>query len=614
MVLVDMPKTEEELTYVAALAPFIVHNGYYHPFFILDDGNLDEHQLWTISHMKITNVPKLLFTNSEATVRNVETQLTNVIHYQLSNNVFRAFMGFDGEIQVGSYEEALWVAPLARVQNKIITVGETTYRCQEHVWEELANLGINATYVIVTNPLDYSNETFSDFDAQFHIPALSLVAPELAAYHHAYVITNIEESTETVGYMDVELNSRAIGILLKLREINSRYGPIEYINIVGSAAAVPQFQFPDQTSPEEQPKEADKLVNSDVAYGFLDEDIYTMDAAVGRIINYNVQGASNQIARTIGYHYLLNTSVLVNYTDGPRYVNWWVHCASFSGYQITYQRRQATPARFWCRDVEDERMEYEYYGPAGYGHKLIGDKSVEPTQEPSINPIVEASGLLAYRGHGSDHGSLYSIRVFGPNGEEGKLESTEVHNMFLPPQIAMFVSCMNAKIHGLGWNKDDEPLDMERAYATNYLYGGAIVLGGSTEVSYSNSGQDSDAAVGEVTGNHKWDLNDAIYAFFWDGVLNHEADHGTVGKALQWTVNRYMNNPNHDFKVSPFEQTPEDPDWYSEKAAHWKESAMFVIYGDPAFSPYQPARGANSYDPWHNGENDYTSFSERIRI
>ncbi len=239
---------------------------------------------------------------------------------------------------------------------------------------------------------------------------------------------------------------------------------------------------------------------------------------------------------------------------------------------------------------------------------LIGD-GVVGTAEPNMHPILESSSYVAYRGHGSDYGSLYSVRVYGPNGEEGKISSEEVREMDLPPQTAFFVSCQNAKIHGTGYGEDAEDVEMDRLFATSYLYGGAVAVGGATEVSYSNIGQDFSAGTEEhlpgiinpawSDGDYEWDLNDAIYAFWWDGILNTEEEYGTIGHAMRWIVNRYMNNPNRDYQISPFESTEE-----SGRGGHWKETAMFAVYGDPAHRPAVTLPGENSYNPWKNGAED----------
>ena len=605
MIFVDEPNDYNEMIFVAALSSIAVREDNYNPLFILEQGKLDQHQQWAIEHMDNSDIPKLVFSSSDSTVELLRSQLGEIPDeniYIPGPKTLAQFKGFADYISVGSYKEALWAAPLAKIENKVIVQGKSTYSSQKEVWEKLYSLDVPANYIVITNSYDFDSVTlvenqpdYDEYDSKFHVPKLSVLSAELAAYREAYVITDCQPSRDQIGTMDIDLNTRAIGTYLTIKNVSAMYGPAEYVCIVGSAAAIPQFQMPGVDD--------DVIVNSDCMYGFLDKDKYTMDAAVGRIINLNLQGASNQLAKIFAYEHLTD-AVTVEYSDvagGTQDVVWKQHGASFSGYQITYERLQATPARWICEDYEDEGMDYEYLGPSGSG-ELIGD-ATKNSDEQDLGTICEASGFVAYRGHGSDYGSLYSLRVY-TDDQVGKLSGEEAALLNLPPQVAFFVSCMNAKIHGTGYGVDAADVEYERLFGVNYLYGGALAVGGATEVSYSNVGQDIDSLWARYGAgilhddNHHWDLNDAWYAFFWDGLLNHEEEYGTVGKALQWAENRYIKY--HDNQVSPFEWTDD-----SEMGGHWKELTMFVIYSDPAFAPGLTTPGANQFDHWHNGDDDY---------
>jgi hypothetical protein len=438
MVLVEEPQNEEDMAFIAALSPLVVRN-HYNPMFILQDGSLDQYQLWTIEHMSIKDVPKLLFTNSEEVISSVQSQVDNVEVFEKNNDILLDFKGFDGTISVGSYEEALWVAPLANLENKMITIGKSTYKYQEDVWGEMASKGVKANYVIVANPEDYKTDIFytsgfsykqdgnpappTPYNASCHIPKLSAVAAELAAYHQAYVLTDIESSLEEIGYMDVELNSKAIGMLLKLREMNEEFGPIEYICLVGSAEAVAQFQLPDETGAEGE-AEGDGLVNSDCLYGFLDDEIHVMDAAVGRIINYNVQGASNQISRTLGYDYIIDVIDVSYSMSGTQTVNWRNHASVWNGYEVADMRLQMTPGLYATDDFEDEGFTSEYMRTTSnegvWGSVQNPGSGRETFKETEIKPIMESSSLVAYRGHGSWHATFYTWEPEEANDPEGK--------------------------------------------------------------------------------------------------------------------------------------------------------------------------------------------------
>jgi hypothetical protein len=631
MILVDKPDTMHEMAFVAALSSLAVHQTMdgapsYHPMFILQDGMLTEHQLHTIETLANKDVPKLVFAVNGVLPDGLGNQVTieeqNV--FDMDGKRLGDFFTYDGYISVASYREALWVSPLANMENKVIIIdpGTPTFPNQNAVWDEMTKLGKPSDMIVAVNPYDMDVETletntpgyftenfngnpsYEYQDSLWHIEALGCIAAEFAAYHQAYVITDIQPSMTELGYMNTELNQRAIGQYEIIKNVSDTYGHPEYVVMVGSHAAVPQFQVPDETSSDSGSVEGDKLVSSDVMYGFLTDDLYHMSAATSRLVSLNLPALSNQMVRTWLYDKIALEKT-VEYSDGPKTVDWSKHGGSFSGYHITYQRRQATPARYICRDWEDEGMSYEYCGPAGWTGplgKYWPDPFIQRTDMADMKAVLQASSMVAYRGHGSDYGSLYLLPYMWGE-EDGALKSDEILEMYLPPQVAMIVSCMNAKIAGGGWNSAPAPVELERLFCLNYQAAGCIAYAGATEVSFSNVGQDSDAVTGEATGDHKWDLNDAWYAFFWDGLLNHEEEHGTLGKAIQWAENRYINNPNHNKQYSPFHG---DPAGFTESldGPHWKETAMFACYGDPTWSPHNYNMGAGSYDPWHNGNND----------
>ena len=363
IVIVDEPQTEYEMAFIACLAPVVNHNGY-HPFFILEGGQLDAHSLWTVQQSDLANLPVLLFSNNSELEKSLASQLTGVKRLAMSRHTLEDFAGFEGRLTVRSYREALWAAPVAAARNFTLALGPSTYKTQEQSWKALQKLGVPASYVVVANPRDYNDRIFEDL---VNARALSAVAAEMAAYHRAYVVTDIAPSTEPLvdlgGNQELaNLNANCTGLLATLRNISAAYGPVENIAIVGSHGAVPQFSLPDLSQ-----SEGDKLVSSDSCYGFLDPDDMTIDAAVGRIVNYNVQGASNQLVRTYCYE-RMTQSVDVQYSDGSTKNRIWTkHGASFNGYEITHNRMQATPGYYWCRDAEDEGMSWEYYGPSGIG-------------------------------------------------------------------------------------------------------------------------------------------------------------------------------------------------------------------------------------------------------
>ena len=70
--------------------------------------------------MNMQETPKLIFTDKEGTISALKSQITinENLTFLPEPAVLGNFKGFDGFISVASYKEALWVAPLAKIENK----------------------------------------------------------------------------------------------------------------------------------------------------------------------------------------------------------------------------------------------------------------------------------------------------------------------------------------------------------------------------------------------------------------------------------------------------------------------------------------------------------------
>lgn len=625
IIVTERPSTDEQRVLTVGLSSLAVKDGKYHPLFFVDSLGLDDHQLWTIEHLKNNDVPYYIFYFSHENIPDViQEQLKSIgitpqiVPYRLTSSVLKDFKGFRGIIYASTYEEALWIVPLAQLKERIIIYGKQTFRSQEDVWEALKREGLDAKYVVVTNPEDWQdmNSHFFDvngneYNLSFHVKDLSLLAAQIAAFRQGYVFTDISPPDELPEEFDNDLfrppydpdrNLVAIHILMQIREIDNRYGPIENIALIGSPEAVPQFSIQDYYSGLPEPDG----VQSDSIYGFLDADPFTMDAAVGRIVNLNLKGGSNMIVRTLAYERIMN---LVRVPDndaqyGGEKSEWRHHAAAFNGFEVADQRLQNTPGWYFYLDAGyDEDYTAEYYTTLGPGGGMGWTAfSTNTTIGGKIPPALQASGIVAYRGHGSWHGCFYQwgyyIRRGIGIGDENYtyLEGRDARYMFLPPQVTLLFSCENAKIQGLNFRGD--PITFEDTFALNYLYAGAVGYIAATEVSFSNVGQDLWSAGSPITGEGNWDLNNLWFA----GTVQSNLDRATgvpdsefettIGEAHRLTENRYMaKHPG----ISPI-VPPQDPD---NDAPHWKEVTMYVLYGDPAFMIHVTKPGPNNFDPWN---------------
>jgi len=664
MIFVDAPETEQDMALIYALSSITYKNNVYHPLFILNENGLDDHQLWTLQYSSNKDVQKYLFSNNALIT--VEQQIntigaeTNIIHYPFTreavNSALRGFLENEGpnqftsEILVKTHHEALWVAPLAAHNDAVITLSKhSTYENQEVVWEELNSLGVTADYIVAANPDDYLGDEYfySYFEGMkntYHYRSMSAVAGEIALLRNAYVVTQIDDLVDIEDRIPLEYtalfpkgdpeqrdlydldndmylnNVKAYGYYETFLEINENYGPTSYICLVGDAEALPQFEFFDYSYSEGNIADPilPEYTSSDVAFGFLDPDqLDYMTTAVGRILNLNVQGASNQIARTFGYDYISKEITAQGYA-GQTTIEWEQHTSSWNGYEVADMRLQNTPAIYFCEDSEDEGYDTSYWSTVGAGGGYTDEGGV--TGNVGFKQELESSALVAYRGHGSWHGSFYTWgrwveKNIGVGDQMANhVEGVELQGYFLPPQVSTLVSCENSKIHGT--NYKSVPIVREEAWAPNYMYAGAIGLSAATEVSYSNIGQDLWAIPGQGTGDSEWDINDLWYAGFWDGILDgsfedgqHNGPEVSGAEAVRNTENRYIENLKDNFDgkyTTPFLEPPTGMfhptrgELYGDEAGmHWKETAMFAYIGEPMFQIPVFVPGDGAVDPWH---------------
>ena len=95
VILVEEPRGEWGHIFVTCLSSLSSRDNY-NPLFILDEGALDEHQLWTIRNSMLLELPKILFTNDTAIENNITTQVDNLTVYPADPAILATFTGFQG--------------------------------------------------------------------------------------------------------------------------------------------------------------------------------------------------------------------------------------------------------------------------------------------------------------------------------------------------------------------------------------------------------------------------------------------------------------------------------------------------------------------------------------
>ena len=126
MIFVEQPVNEKQMAFVAALSSLAVHvvspgAPQYHAMFILKDGKLSEHQLATIETLSNKDAPKLVFAPNGIAPEGLSAQIPidEKLVFDTKGKSIARFFSYTDFISVGSYREALWVSPLANLENKV---------------------------------------------------------------------------------------------------------------------------------------------------------------------------------------------------------------------------------------------------------------------------------------------------------------------------------------------------------------------------------------------------------------------------------------------------------------------------------------------------------------
>ena len=558
MLFVPEPKTGKDMLYIALVSQLTSNNGSYNPLFIVKEGKLDSRQKFTIESMSIKDCPKYGFG-----IDAVEgTALKQA--FPLDLKILKDFGGYGGEITVSSYGEALWFSGLAAAKNWRLVYGNATAKTMAEACAICAKNGMNASYVVMTNAYDYAEDCVPEDVRKWNVPSLSAVAAELAYHHKAMVLTtdavNPAKSEDwPFTYDEGDMNNeRASGNLMALRGLSAKYGPINYLCIVGSGAAVPQFRA-SQDSDEDKGH-----VAGDVFYGFTQDD-ENLSTAVGRVINLDVASVSNTVARILGYNYLVDANA-----NG-----WTENTLSENGYEVADVRLQMTPGIFFKLESDDEGYNGIYTTSAEAGTTV--DTGNAKLYVYDVKGIIETCNLVAYRGHGSSQGTFYSwSHVLMGAGTDG------IEDWNLPPITVLIAACLTGKIYG--YDHDGSSLKLSEMICLRFLKGGTVSYVSPTEISYSEIGQDVTYYIPEIAGfGGGWGVNNYIYCNYWNNVLNYDM---STGNAFKETLRGYM----VDKGVNPFTANCEDADG--------KTIIMYCLYGDPMFVPWQNPANAGSGD--HN--------------
>ncbi|MDD5502166.1 MAG: C25 family cysteine peptidase [Candidatus Thermoplasmatota archaeon] len=376
--------------------------------------------------------------------------------------------------------------------------------------------GKNISYIALTATDDISEEHPG-------VKGLSAMAAVLASYHGGIVVQSDEFSLDSKASDSSEgaEKSNAIGELIKSAVkkeagmLSSKGFSPQYLAIVGCPTTVtPMFEM-----------DGDYMHAIDSFYGDLDDDMDTIELAVGRFVTIDLNDALDLFARTANYQKYLDTHV------SPSQLNTvfgdWKQTAGF-----IYGHGLLEPA--WPNTMINTEMTTRMDGQ----FTTMTMAGAHPDVPGVDQAIWEASNLVYLLVHGSPSGYSCTEGALGPTG-------ADIREWNLGPTVVYASTCLTTKLVG------EKIAD---SFSLNFLHAGGICYVGADQPS-----SDSLVMIPEAMPANGCDRLGEIFI----GHLIH--DNMDVGTA---------------FKVSKNEFLAETGNYYT-----WYE---YVLYGDPALNPYEP--------------------------
>ncbi len=455
-------------------------------------------------------------------------------------------------VQGDSTNEALWRLGLTE-KDDIISIGHTKYtgkvaasfkgendegfsvstlglEVAEFTLASMVDMGMETDYLIVANPNDF-NESFAD------VPHLSTFASTLAAYRGGIVLTvegnytNIYNTTHTAVPLMEEYGMEPT-----------------FLAMMGDAKALPfgyqSFEcYNEDGYPDQNP------VASDNDYANFDDNPYTVELAVGRLLNKNLREMSEYMHRNIHYEdYLENPSAplapapTIRHTEGGVLDGWNNNAVVYCAFGAWFDPKAEHYC--WREFYENGNFNTEDDTPESHSQYsgLVDDETSILTHDFAMSNFVAID---------ADHGNKYSTVTFN---------SEDLQEM--PPNVIFGVSCM------LGWTDN---VDIERSMTYTMMEKGCHAFLAASSITYGVIS--TDTVTDYPTEENDKAGNGLCRLFYEDAIAN---DH-SVGVAMMDAKNDLMNTDKWDGIFN-------DEEWEINQVVCWE----YQCYGDPAFNPYEP--------------------------
>ena len=394
----------------------------------------------------------------------------------------------------------------------------------------MADSGIEADYITVANPND-SNESYAD------VPHLSAFASTLAAYRGGIILTvkgnhtNIYDMTHAAVPMfdDNGLEARFICMMGDAKALPFGYDSFECYNEDG---------YPDQNP-----------VASDNLYANFDENPFTLEIAIGRLLNKNLGEMSEYMHRNIHYEdYLSVTSgpsfpaPTIRHTEGEFLDGWNNNAVVYCAFAAWFDPK----AEHYCWREFYENAEFNTQDDTPESHSqysgLVDEETSILTHDFAMSNFVAID---------ADHGNKYSTVTFN---------SEDLREM--PPNVIFGVSCM------LGWTDN---VDIERSMTYTMMEKGTHAFLAATRITYGVISTDT---VTDYPTEENDKAGNGLCRLFYEDLI---ANDNTVGESMMDAKNDLMNTDKWDSIFN-------DEEWEINQVVCWE----YECYGDPAFNPYEP--------------------------
>ena len=501
-----------------------------------------------------------------------------VFMYDSDNNAQEAFFGTPGGRIEGDY----------RIVDFDLMLLNNTGKHDIHVQGSECFEGV---------PIPNINENPVKFDLTINVhkldspirplmPDISSLAPYLTAYHKGLVLarpefalqyseytgcincgepTLSEESIEDANNKSLFVHSALLNLLTRLNDqlpeevlgnaeaLNNLadvyYNDPVYLGIIADTNMLPHYYYEGGTAAEGYGEPGDTLyadINvdysdtlNDLGPGRVDPNRPDLELPVGRLSGFNVQDVSALLCRTFFYYDIIDQ--FSGFDQGESYITWNNNAYAFLG--------SAIPVELMYGTLFDNIMESLTEG--GF---VVKETSEAVSHRENSDKFQTGSNYVVGGVHGFYYWYVPAVRTKYAGGSA--YDVAHVREMNFGPSTMFLVSCVTGRIDGL---------NPENCLALAYLHGGVTAYIGATRSTYGGLRLETDLDMRlEPTGA-------VLMSKYFTEEIMADSD---VGMALRNAKNQYL---------------PEDSEGGSEAGLAGIMFGHYIIHGDPAFNPYEPA-------------------------